>query len=74
MMGDNYKGLRLVDIGDPFKPKEAGYYIPNTTEKTTPRLKKVVQTNDMDLDYRGLIYVTGRAGTGLHILEYMGGK
>jgi hypothetical protein len=74
MMCDNYKGLRIVDTGDPFKPKEVGYYIPDTTDKTKPRLKKVIQTNDVDLDYRGLIYVTDRAGTGLHILEYMGGK
>jgi hypothetical protein len=53
-------GLRIVDISDPFKPKEVGYYIPPTTDKTKPRLKKVIQTNDVDLDYRGLIYITGR--------------
>jgi hypothetical protein len=63
-------GLRIVDISDPFKPREVGYFIPETTDKTKPRLKKVIQTNDVDLDYRGLIYVTDRAGTGLHILEY----
>ncbi len=67
-------GLRIVDIADPFKPKEVGYYIPETTDKTKPRLKKVIQTNDVDLDYRGLIYITDRSGTGLHILEYTGGK
>ena len=67
-------GLRIVDISDPFKPKEVGYFIPDTTEKTRPRLKKVIQTNDVDLDRRGLIYITDRAGTGLHILEYTGNK
>jgi len=67
-------GLRIVDISDPFKPKEVGYYIPPTTDKTKPRLKKVIQTNDVDLDYRGLIYITDRAGAGLHILEYTGSK
>ncbi len=67
-------GLRVVDISDPFKPQEVGYYVPGTTDKTKPRLKKVIQTNDVDLDYRGLIYITDRAGTGLHILEYMGRK
>jgi hypothetical protein len=45
-----------------------------TTARTKPRLKKVIQTNDVDLDYRGLIYITDRAGTGLHILEYTGEK
>jgi len=67
-------GLRIVDISAPFHPQEVGYFIPETTEKTKPRLKKVIQTNDVDLDYRGLIYITDRAGTGLHILEYTGGK
>jgi hypothetical protein len=67
-------GLRIVDISDPFKPKEVGYYIPDPTDKTKARGKRVIQTNDVDLDSRGLIYITDRAGTGLHILEYMGGK
>jgi hypothetical protein len=67
-------GLRIVDISDPFRPKEVGYFIPDATGKTKPRLKKVIQTNDVDLDYRGLIYITDRAGTGLHILEHTGAK
>ncbi len=66
-------GLRIVDISNPFMPRETGYYIPETTAKTKPRLKKVIQTNDVDLDYRGLIYITDRAGTGLHVLEQTGG-
>jgi len=32
----------------------------------------VIQTNDVDVDYRGLIYITDRAGQGLHVLEYRG--
>ena len=67
-------GLRIVDISVPFKPKEVGFYIPDPTDKTKARGKKVIQTNDVDLDYRGLIYITDRAGAGLHILEYTGGK
>jgi hypothetical protein len=54
--------------------KEVGYYIPKTTATTIPRRKTVIQTNDVDIDYRGLIYITDRAGTGLHIIEYLGKK
>jgi hypothetical protein len=32
----------------------------------------VVQTNDVDLDHRGLAYISDRAGTGLHVVEYLG--
>jgi hypothetical protein len=58
-------GLRVVDISDPFKPMEVGYYIPEA------KGKGAIQTNDVDLDYRGLIYLTDRAGAGLHIVEYL---
>jgi hypothetical protein len=33
-----------------------------------------IQTNDVDVDYRGLAYITDRAGNGLHILEFTGKK
>jgi hypothetical protein len=65
-------GLRVLDISDPFAMKEVGYYIPKTTSTTIPRLKTCIQTNDVDLDYRGLAYISDRAGTGLHIVEYVG--
>ena len=65
-------GLRVLDISDPYAMKEVGYYVPKTTATTIPRLKTVVQTNDVDLDYRGLAYISDRAGTGLHIVEYLG--
>jgi len=60
-------GLRVVDIADPFHPREVGFYVPET-----PANRGVVQTNDVDLDYRGYVYITDRAGAGLHILEYGG--
>ncbi len=57
-------GLRIVDLSEPARPKEVGYYIPESESG------KPVQTNDVDLDYRGLIYITDRSGGGLHILKY----
>jgi hypothetical protein len=65
-------GLRVLDLSDPYDMKEVGYYIPRTTSTTNQRLKTVIQTNDVDIDYRGLAYLTDRAGTGLHIVEFLG--
>jgi hypothetical protein len=69
-------GLRIFDLSDPHNPKEVGHYIP-ALPKTGPEgnnITGVIQTNDVDLDRRGLIYITDRAGAGLHILEFTGKK
>jgi hypothetical protein len=75
-------GVRAVDIRNPFSPVEIGYYIPATTDKTTPRCvkvegqndrcKTVIQTNNVEVDDRGFVYIVDRANTGLHILELTG--
>jgi hypothetical protein len=65
-------GLRVLDISEPNAMKEVGYYLPKTTATTIPRLKTVIQTHDVDLDYRGLAYISDRAGTGMHVVEYLG--
>ena len=74
-------GLRAVDMRDPFNPKEIGYYIPaindNTDKRcvTTPQgaqCKVAIQTNNVDVDDRGYIYIVDRADTGMHILELTG--
>ena len=67
-------GLRVVDIADPYHPREVGFYIPDPVRSAKSRGSRIIQTNDVDLDYRGLIYITDRAGNGLHILEFTGGK
>jgi hypothetical protein len=74
-------GVRAVDIRDPFHPKEIGFYIPAVTEKTDKRCvgtgaaqqcKVAIQTNNVEVDDRGYIYIVDRANTGLHILELTG--
>jgi len=59
-------GLRVVSIADPYRPRDVGYYIP-ASDWGEP-----VQSNDVFVDERGLIYITDRWGGGLHILEYTG--
>ena len=68
-------GLRIIDLSDPYNPQEVGYYIPEANENTETRPlseKKTIGSNDVDLDYRGLAYVTDRYGAGLHIIQYLG--
>jgi hypothetical protein len=74
-------GVRAVDIRDPFRPQEVAYFIPATTESTARRCQRVegvehckvvIQTNNVEVDERGFIYLTDRASTGLHIVELTG--
>ena len=74
-------GVRAVDIRDPFNPKEIASYIPAVTDKTdkrcvgtgaNERCKVAIQTNNVEVDDRGYIYIVDRANTGLHILELAG--
>ena len=74
-------GVRAVDIRDPFNPKEIAYYVPAVTSRTdkrcigtgaSERCKVAIQTNNVEVDDRGYIYIVDRANTGLHILELTG--
>lgn len=74
-------GLRAVDMRDPFNPKEIAHYIPAITDNTDKRCvttpqgaqcKVAIQTNNVDVDDRGYIYIVDRADTGMHILELTG--
>jgi hypothetical protein len=74
-------GVRAIDIRDPYHPTEVGYFIPAITAATDKRCVKIdgkdrckvaIQTNNVETDERGYIYIVDRANTGLHILELTG--
>jgi hypothetical protein len=73
-------GVRAIDIRDPLRPREAGFYIPATTALTDKRCVKTdtgerckvaIQTNNVEVDDRGNIYIVDRANTGMHVLQFV---
>ncbi|WP_193368449.1 RNA polymerase subunit sigma-70 [Pelagibius marinus] len=59
-------GLRVIDVSDPFAPRETAHFIPE------PRAKEPSpQSNDVDVDEHGLIYLIDR-NCGFDILEMTG--
>src|SRR2546428_329538 len=70
-------GIRIVDLSNPYRIEEVGYYIPKINKNSHPiskDQKTAIQINDVDIDHRGLVYASDRVGTGLFILEYTGRK
>jgi hypothetical protein len=75
-------GVRVWDIRDPSDPVPVAYFIPAPNENTIANClvvngnqvdcKNAIQTNNVELDDRGLIYIADRAGTGMHILRLTG--
>ena len=57
-------GLRIVDLADPTAPQEVGWFIPEPARGCAGP-----QTNDVDVDDRGVIYVVDR-GPRFDILEF----
>jgi hypothetical protein len=60
-------GLRVINIRDPHRPAETGFWI-----APAPAGRPASQANDVFVDDRGLIFLTDRWGGGLDILEYTG--
>lgn len=56
-------GLRIIDFSNPHSLKEVAHYLPDI-----PKGSDRVQSNDVTIDDRGLMYLLDRV-RGLHILE-----
>ena len=68
-------GIRVFDISDGFVPKEVGALVPPqpaTLADTRPNRARVIQSADVFVDAKGLIYATDY-NAGLYILEFNGG-
>ncbi len=57
------QGLRLIDVSDPFEPREVGHYLPDP-----PPGCARASSNDVTVDDRGLIYLIDRQ-RGVDIIE-----
>ena len=57
------QGLRLVDIADPFAPREVGHYLPDA-----PDGAERASSNDVTIDDRGIVYLVDRVH-GVDIIE-----
>ena len=67
-------GIRVFDISDAFGPKEVGALVPpqpKTLADTRPNRARVIQSADVFVDAKGLIYATDY-NAGLYILEFNG--
>ena len=55
-------GLRVLDLADPLMPTEVAHFMSERPDGSAP------QSNDVDVDENGLIYLLDR-NNGLEILE-----
>jgi len=59
-------GLRILNFDNPEQPKEIGYFIPEPGDR-----QMAPATNDVEMDDRGLIYITDKAH-GFDVIEFSG--
>ena len=67
-------GIRVFDMSDAFAPKEVGALVPpqpKTLADTRPNRARIIQSADVFVDAKGLIYATDY-NAGLYILEFDG--
>ncbi len=57
-------GLRIIDLSDPLKPAEVGYFVPSC-----PPGQPAPQLNDVYVHNDGTVFVTDRYNGGLYLLE-----
>jgi hypothetical protein len=57
------QGLRLVDIADPFAPREVGHFVPEAAPGAS-----LASSNDVTIDKRGVIYLVDRVH-GVDLIE-----
>lgn len=58
-------GLRVIDLEDPERPREIAHLIPDP-----PPGKPTSQVDDVAVGEDGMIYLTDRAGGGLHVVAW----
>ena len=68
-------GLRVYDVSDPRLPRETGSFMAPLPEKIYNKpYGNYVRMEDVLVDTRGYIYVSGGAQQGVWILKYTGPK
>jgi hypothetical protein len=68
-------GLRVVDLKNPFAPREIAHFVPPPPAGWTdyrPDRPRVSHTADAYVDSEGIAYLTDFSGGGLHIVQYDG--